>query len=102
VTDVDVFAMPQKHIEAQKATNSWRKVTSSKEGRDLIAQAEAEVKKASKKSKSLGQQMTAIRSPNDAINPNIKTPSDTWIERPGHLQTYGKNASNPTPMRVSE
>ncbi len=43
-TDVDVFASPQKQIEAQKATDGWRKVSSIEEGHTLIACAENAVK----------------------------------------------------------
>lgn len=102
VTDVDVFAMPQKYIEAQKATHAWRKVTSAEEGRAMIAKAEINVKKIPVKLKNQGHEMTVTTTPDDVITPNIGTPIDIWTVPSGHLVTYGENAGNQADMRASE
>jgi hypothetical protein len=101
-TDVEVFASPQKQIEAQKATDRWRKVSSIEEGYMLIASAEKAVKTNPEKLKNLGHQMTVTRTPAAVIKPNIRTPTAPWLDRPGHLLAHGKNASSPLTMEVPE
>lgn len=44
--------------------------------------------------------MTVTRTPTAVIKLNIRTPTAPWLDRPGHLVSYGKNASSPTDMRV--
>jgi hypothetical protein len=100
MTDVDVYAMPQKQVEARKADDAWRKVSSAEQGRNLIEQADAAVKKTPEKLKSLGHQMTVTRTPTAMKTATTRTPTATWPDRPGHLVSYGKTASNPTAMRV--
>jgi hypothetical protein len=99
-TDVDVFASPQKQIDAQKATNIWRKVSNIEEGYMLIASAEKAVKTNPEKLKNLGHQMTVTRTPAAVIKPNIRTSTAPRLDRPGHLLAHGKNASSPLTMGV--
>lgn len=40
LTDFPVFAMPTKHVEAEPATNEWKRVTSIAHGRTFIEEAE--------------------------------------------------------------
>lgn len=101
VTDVDVFEMHHKQVEARKADFSWRKVTTVEHGQSLIEQAEANAKKGASKLKALGHKLTATGTPADAITPINRLPGDTWQDRPGHLLTHGKNSANPMPMRVT-
>jgi hypothetical protein len=102
VTDVDVFALPKKHIEAQKASNAWRKVTSAEEGRAMIAKAEINAKKISEKLKNQGHEMTMTTTSDDALTPNIGTPIDIWTDPSRHSVTYGENAGNRANMRAPE
>jgi hypothetical protein len=101
-TDVDVFAMPHKHIEAQKATNAWLKISSVEEGRALITKAELKVKKCPEKFKNQGHKMTVTTASDEAITPNIGTPIDIWNDASRHLVTYEENAENQVNMRASE
>lgn len=94
--------MPQKHIEAQKATNAWRKVTSAEVGRAMIAKAEINAKKIPEKSENQGHEMTVTTTPDDAITKNNGTQIDIWTVPSRHLMTYGENAGNQANMRASE
>lgn len=102
VTDVDVFAMPQKHIEAQKATNAWRMVASAEEGRAMITKAEIKVKKVREELINQGHEMTATTTPDDAITSKIGTTRDPWTDPQRYSVTYGINAENPVIIKVSD
>jgi len=102
VTDVDVYAMPQKQVEARKADDAWRKVTSEEQGRSLIERAEEAVKKAPTKLKTSGHAVTVTRTSRDMKTATTGTSRDTWTDRPGHFVTHGKNSANPMPMRVAD
>lgn len=102
MTDVDIYAMPQKQVEARKADDAWRKVTTEEQGRSLIEQAEDAVKKASAKLKNLGHAVTVTRTSRDMKTATTRTSRDTWTDRPGHLVTHGKNSVNLIPMRVTD
>lgn len=102
MTDVDIYAMPHKQVEARKADEAWRKVTTEEQGQSLIEQAEAAVKKASEKLKTLGHAVTATKTSGDMKTATTRTSRDTWTDRPRHLVTHGKNSANPMPMRVTD
>ena len=102
VSDVDVYEMRHKQVEARKADFAWRKVTTVEHGRSLIEQAEANTKKGASKLKNQGHKLTATGTPADVIKPLNRPPGDTWHDRPGHLLTHGKNTENPMPMRVTD
>jgi hypothetical protein len=102
VTDIDVYEMRHKQVEARKADFAWRKVTTVEHGRSLIEQAEANAKKGASKLKPQGHKLTATGTPADAITPLIRPPGDTWQDIPGHLVTHGKNSANPMPARVTD
>ena len=101
VTDVDVFEMRNKQVEARKADFAWRKVTTVEHGRSLIDQAEANAKKGASKLKDQGHKLTATESPADVITPKNTTSGDTWQDRLGHAVTLGKSPKNLASMRVS-
>jgi hypothetical protein len=101
VTDVDVYEMRHKQVEARKADFSWRKVTTVEHGRSLIEQAEANTKKGASKLKTQGHKLTATGTPADVIRPLNRPPDDTWQDRPGHAVTLEKSPENLASMRVS-
>jgi hypothetical protein len=101
VTDVDVYEMRHKQVEARKADFSWRKVTTVEHGRSLIEQAEANTKKGASKLKTQGHKLTSTGTPADVIRPLNRPPGDTWQDRPGHAVTLGKSPENLASMRVS-
>jgi len=101
VTDVDVYEMRHKQVEARKADFAWRKVTTVEHGRSLIDQAEANAKKANSILKSQGHNLPATETPADVIAPKNRTPIDRWQGRPGHAVTLGKSPENLASMRVS-
>jgi hypothetical protein len=101
VTDVDVYEMRHKQVEARKADFAWRKVTTVEHGRSLIDQAEADAKKATLKLKSQGHKLTATETSTDVITPKNRTPGDSWQGRPRHAVTLGKSPENLASMRVS-
>lgn len=102
VTDVDVYEMRHKQVEARKADFAWRKVTTVEYGRSLIDQAEVNVKKSASKLKDRGHKLTANGTPADVITPLNRPHGDTWQDRPGHAVTHGKTPDNLAFMRVSE
>ena len=101
VTDVGVYEMRHKQIEARKADFAWRKVTAVEHGRSLIDQAEANAKKATSILKSQGHKLPGTETPADVITPKNRTPVDRWQGRPGHAVTLGKSPENLASMRVS-
>jgi len=101
VTDVDVYEMRHKQVEARKADFAWRKVNTVEHGRSLIDQAEANAKKATSILNSQGHKLPATETPADVITPKNRTPGDRWQGRPGHAVTVGKSSENLASMRVS-
>lgn len=101
VTDREVFAMPNKFVEAYPATNDWKKIKSVEEAHALIAKAEAEIKRVPIKSKDAGHAMTTTRSSGVVVEPKNKTPHDTLSSSACHAVTFRQNASKPVIMRVA-
>ena len=101
VTDIDVYEMRHKQVEARKADFAWRKVTTVEHGRNLIDQAEANVKKAASILKNQCHKLTATETPADVITSKNRTPGDRWQGRPGHALTLGESSENLASMRVS-
>lgn len=100
MTDRECHAIPAKHLEAMKETHEWKRVTSVQEGRALIAAAEAAVKAAPGKLKSLGHRLTTTTSPRVLVGAKTRTPRDTWSAGPGHGVTMAETVANPATMRV--
>jgi hypothetical protein len=94
--------MRHKQVDARKADFAWRKVTTVEQGRILIEQAEADVKKSASKLKTLGHKLTATRTSGDVKTPLNRTSGDIWKGRLGHAVTHGKNPESLASMRVSE
>jgi hypothetical protein len=101
VTDVDVYEMRQKQVDARKADFAWRKVTTVEHGRNLIDQAETNAKKIASRLKTQGHKLTATGTPNDVKTPTNRTSDATWQGQPGHAVTYGKRPDNLALMRGS-
>ena len=101
MTDRECYAIPAKFLEAMKATDEWKRITSVEEGRQLIQAADDAVKKDSSKIKSLGHTVTRTRTRRDTVRPNTRTPRDTWGKEPGHGVTMAENPAKPLSMRVS-
>ena len=102
LTDRDCYEIPKMHLEALSATNDWKRITTVAQGQKLIQAADEAVKKDPEKLKSLGHPVTTIRTPTDVIGPNIRTPSDTWIEGLGHVVTLDEKSKKPLPIRVTD
>jgi len=89
MTDRDCYEIPKLHLEALSATNEWKHIATVEQGQQLIRAAENAVKKEAAKLKSLGHLVTTIRTRRDVIKPEIRTPSDPWINGLGHAVTPG-------------
>lgn len=80
VTDVPVFANPVKFIEASKATNEWKSVTTLGIGREAIRQAEALAAEAAaeKKTKRLLQKLESTTPKNGVVGPKTTPKNGVW------------------------
>ena len=101
MTDRDCYEIPKLHLEALSATNEWKRITTMAQGQQVIQAAEDAVKKDTAKLKSLGHPVITIRTRRDVIEPNIRTPGDTWKEGLGHDVTVAENPAKPLSMRVT-
>ena len=102
LTDRDCYEIPKMHLEALSATNDWKRITTVAQGQKLIQAADEAVKKDPEKLKSLGHPVTTIRTRSDVVEPDIRTPSDTWIKGLGHVVTMAENSKKPLPIRVTD
>lgn len=100
VTDRECYAIPAKHLEAMKETNEWKRVTSAKHGKDLIAAAESAIKASPEKLKSPGHGVTGTTSCGVLVEAKTRTRRDAWPKEPGHGVTVEEKAANPATMRV--
>ena len=80
-TDEQVYEMAPKLIDACKATNDWKAITSIAHGRALIKQAEAAAREAAEK-KRLLQELNATSTNGEAVRPKTDTEIEAWIPRP--------------------
>jgi high-affinity K+ transport system ATPase subunit B len=87
MTDVEAYANPAKSLEASKATNDWRAITTLGLGREAIRQAEdaaaAEAAKAkAEKTKAQGQKMTPTGPKNGVVEQITGPKNGSWTSRP--------------------
>jgi hypothetical protein len=80
-TDEQVFEMAPKLIDARKATNDWKAITSIAHGRASIKQAETSAQEAAQK-KRLLQELNATGTNGEAVRPKTDTEIEAWIPRP--------------------
>lgn len=102
VTDRECFDVPKLFLEAKKASNKWRNVTSIEHGHSLIQAAEDAAKAEWKKLKSLDHAVKTTRSPRDPSMAKIRSPRDPLDDVPDHDVIHGENGSKPLSMRVTE
>lgn len=101
VTDRECYQIPAKHLQAIPATNEWKEITSAQHGKELIAQADAAVKKDAAKLKPLGHFVTPTMAPSATIRPITRALGEPWNAGLGHLVNMAEKGSNPMPMRAS-
>lgn len=82
ITDQPAYANPVKHIEASKATNDWKAITTLGMGREAIRQADAAALEATSKTKSLVQKMDATSPKNGGVRPITSPKNGPWPDRP--------------------
>lgn len=95
LTDRICYPLPAKHLEAQNETNEWRKVTTKKQGLELIEAAELAAKAKVKKIKSLSHAVTPTMSSNDLVSRLNTSTDDVWSPELGQEVSYGKKSVNP-------
>lgn len=88
LTDHEVYSMPTKLVEASKATNEWKTVTTLAMGNALIKQAEqraaaeAEGKDTPRKLKSPLQSLESTTSKNGVVGPKTTPAIGVWTAAP--------------------
>ena len=80
-TDEQVYEMRPKLIDAYKATDDWKAITSIAHGKALIKQAEAMARETAEK-KRLLQELNATSTNGEAVRPKTDTEIEAWIPRP--------------------
>lgn len=102
MTDRECFAIPAKYLEAMRATNEWKLVTTIQHGLDLVLKAESRVKGSLVEAKCLGQRVTATTPTRDVVLVKTRTPYDTWNNGLDHGVTLVENTVNTISMRASD
>ena len=82
LTDLAVFASPTKHIDASKATNEWKLVSSKAHGRALIRAVENFAKADAEKLKTQLQKLNATASEIEAVGQKTASEIEAWPSRP--------------------
>ena len=103
LTDIDVYELPAKHINARKATNDWRQVKSLDHGRALIVAAEANAKDEAVKKKNLHQNLIATHPKTGVVGPKTTPKNDACPLRPVQKMDYAidaKSSAKPMAARV--
>jgi predicted transcriptional regulator len=104
ITDQPVFEMPAKHIEASKATNEWKAITTLAMGRQAIKRAEEAAKAEAQKTETQGQKMTHTGSEIGPVESLTGSKNGPWPAGPGQKMTLAniaKSASEPATAQVS-
>ena len=89
MTSEPVFELPQKFVEARKATNEWKLVSSIAHGKRLMKAAEAAAKDEATKSKAQGQKMTPTGSKDGLVSPKNRSKNGPWLDTPGQEMDHG-------------
>ncbi|MDP1692824.1 MAG: hypothetical protein Q8L49_12890 [Burkholderiaceae bacterium] len=97
-TDEQVYEMRPKLIDACKATNDWKAITSIANGRALIKHAETAAREAAEK-KRLLQKLNATSTNGEAVRPKTDTETEAWIPRP--LRKVKQVSSHPNTGKAS-
>lgn len=100
MTDRECYEIPAKYLEAMKETHEWKRVTSVQHGLDLIAAAEAAVKKSPEKLKSPGHAVSLTMAPGEPVKAKTRAPCEPWSKGTGHGMNMAKNPESPDSMRV--
>lgn len=100
LTHRDSSEYANKNVEAVKASNEWKRVTSAEHGRALIQAAEDGVKKATAEKKNAGHVVTATVSSPVLVEQKIRTPRDILNQQSGHVVTMVETIKNPASVRV--
>ncbi|WP_322592915.1 hypothetical protein [Acidovorax sp.] len=96
-TDYDVYENPSKHIDACKATNEWKLITTLGLGREAIRKGEEQAAAlALERKKTLLQKMKGTTSEIEGVEPKTTSKNEVWPAEP--LQKM-KPAQGP-PMSV--
>lgn len=105
-TDLEVYAVPSKFIEASNPTNDWRAITTIEHAQQKLAAAEqaAVLAEDARKTKRLLQQMTETTPANGAVSAKTTPANGVWTSGP--LQKVERapkveKAAKPTLARVS-
>jgi hypothetical protein len=88
------YAMPGKLIEANPATDEWRRIESIAQGRAIIRKREADAQADAQK-KTLVQKLNGTGSKNEAVKPITATNLEPWQSGPLQIVTHGT-----TPKKV--
>lgn len=103
ITDQPVLAMPGKFIEAQRATNEWKAITSLAHAEALIAQAEKSAAEDAAKTETQGQKMTHTGSEIGPVRPITGSENGPWSTGPVQKMTVAeapRSAAKPVLARV--
>lgn len=82
LTDIDVYELPAKYINARKATNDWRQVKSLDHGRALIVAAEMNAKDEAAKKRTLHQNLIDTHPINGVVGPKATPKNGARAARP--------------------
>jgi hypothetical protein len=106
LTDSEVLAVPAKFIEAEKATNDWKAITSLGLGREALRKQEAEAatSETARKTKRLLRNSNATASEIEVVEPITASKFEAWTGGPVRNSKQAINEEKPgNPMlaRVS-
>ncbi len=97
-TDEQVFEMRPKLIDACKATNDWRAITSIAHGKAMIRQADQHARETAK-TKRLLQNLNGTSTKSEAVRPKTATEVEAW--RIGPVRKVKRATSATTPPIAS-
>ena len=92
ITSEPAFELPKKFIEARKATNEWKLVSSIAHGKRLMRTAEAAVRDEVTDSKVQGQKSTPTGSRNELVSPNTGSKNGPWLDATVQKMDHGNVA----------
>jgi hypothetical protein len=103
LTDYEVHENPGKFIDAHKASNDWKKITTLGMGRAAIRDAEASAKQRAEK-KTLVQKLAVTASKNEVVGQKTTSKNEVWLAAPPQklkLAKTDKQAAEAIAARVS-
>jgi hypothetical protein len=102
VTDHEGFENSKLMLEATRATNEWKRITSVEQALQLIEAAELAAKKGHAEKNNLGHAVPSTASRGAPVRPKTRVPRDSWNGGLGHGVTMAEKTANPIPMRVAD